>query len=174
MKRLLTALCFMLATTPLAFAQDKAKDADKKAPAATEKSAKGDESKASKEPSEKQKAQQARMRDCSEKAGDRKGDERKKYMSSCLKGEDPTKAEQPAKTAQQEKTGDLQQRGEGQGDEGRRPQEIHEGVSVQVAGFLPVTRAARGAHSCRALIAEPSRQRTDLLRLTGAPDRGHV
>ena len=105
MKRLLTALCFMLATTPLAFAQDKAKDADKKAPAATEKSAKGDESKASKEPSEKQKAQQARMRDCSEKAGDRKGDERKKYMSSCLKGEDPTKAEQPAKTAQQEKMG---------------------------------------------------------------------
>ena len=46
MKKLLTALCFMLATTPLAFAQEKAKDADKTAPAAAEKSAKGDEGKA--------------------------------------------------------------------------------------------------------------------------------
>ena len=84
MKKLLTALCFMFATTPLAFAQDKAQDADKKAPAATEKSAKGDEAKAKKEPSDKQKAQQARMRDCSEKAGERKGDDRKKFMSECL------------------------------------------------------------------------------------------
>ena len=28
------------------------------------------------------------MKDCSGKAGDRKGDDRKKFMSSCLKGED--------------------------------------------------------------------------------------
>ena len=32
MKQLITAVCFMLATAPLAFAQDKAKDAEKKAP----------------------------------------------------------------------------------------------------------------------------------------------
>jgi hypothetical protein len=99
MKQLIAALCFALAAMPLAFAQDKAKDTEKKAPAATEKSAK-----AKKEPTEKQKAQQERMRDCSDKAGDRKGDERKKFMSSCLKGEDPTKAGKSAKqTAQQEK-----------------------------------------------------------------------
>jgi len=39
-----------------------------------------------KEPTEKQKAQQERMKACNEKMGDRKGDERKKAMSSCLKG----------------------------------------------------------------------------------------
>ena len=39
-----------------------------------------------KEPSAAQKKQQARMKDCNEKAGDKKGDERKKFMSSCLKG----------------------------------------------------------------------------------------
>lgn len=44
--------------------------------------------KAKKEPSEKQKAQQERMKDCNAKMGDKKGEERKKAMSSCLKGED--------------------------------------------------------------------------------------
>ena len=68
MKLLITALCFAFATT--AFAQDK------------------------KEPSAKQKAQQERMKDCNAKAGDKKGDERKKFMSSCLKGGgEPTKAQ---------------------------------------------------------------------------------
>jgi len=42
-----------------------------------------------KEPSEKQKAQQERMKDCNAKMGEKKGDERKKAMSACLKGEDP-------------------------------------------------------------------------------------
>jgi hypothetical protein len=42
MKSLIAAVCFMLAAAPAAFAQDKAKDTDKKAPTATEKSAKGD------------------------------------------------------------------------------------------------------------------------------------
>lgn len=41
-----------------------------------------------KEPSEKQMAQQERMKACNEKMGERKGDERKKAMSACLKGED--------------------------------------------------------------------------------------
>ena len=40
-----------------------------------------------KQPSEAQKKQQARMKDCNAQAGDKKGDERKAYMSSCLKGE---------------------------------------------------------------------------------------
>ena len=38
-----------------------------------------------KEPSEAQKAQQQRMKDCNAKMGDKKGDERQKFMSSCLK-----------------------------------------------------------------------------------------
>jgi hypothetical protein len=99
------AVGLMLAASPLAFAQDKAKADEKKAaPAAT--APKAEEKKAAakeatkKEPTEKQKQQQARMKDCNEKAGkkDMKGDDRKKYMSACLKGEDPDK-----KMAQQEK-----------------------------------------------------------------------
>ena len=39
-----------------------------------------------KEPSEAQKAQQQRMADCNKKAEGKKGDERQKFMSSCLKG----------------------------------------------------------------------------------------
>ena len=65
MKLLIATLCLAFATTG-ALAQDK-KDAKK-------------------EPSAKQKAQQERMKDCNAKAGDKKGDERKKFMSSCLRG----------------------------------------------------------------------------------------
>ena len=44
--------------------------------------------------------QQQRMKDCNAQAGDKKGDERKAFMSSCLKGE----AAAPAKPmTQQEK-----------------------------------------------------------------------
>lgn len=41
-----------------------------------------------KEQSEKQKAQQSRMKDCNKQAADKKmkGDERKGFMSNCLKG----------------------------------------------------------------------------------------
>ena len=54
-----------------------------------------------KEPSAKQKAQQERMKDCNAKAGGKKGDERQKFMSSCLKDgkAEPT----PAQKAQQER-----------------------------------------------------------------------
>jgi hypothetical protein len=63
MKALISALCCLtLACSPAAFAQDK------------------------KEPSAAQKKQQERMKDCNEKASDKKGDERKAFMSSCLKG----------------------------------------------------------------------------------------
>lgn len=81
MKKLISAICFMVALSPLAYAQDKAKTDDKKAAPAAEKM--------KKEPTEKQKAQQERMKGCNDKATDKKGDERKKFMSSCLKGEDP-------------------------------------------------------------------------------------
>ena len=52
-----------------------------------------------KEPSAAQKKQQARMKDCNEKAGDKKGDARKSFMSACLKGEDA--APSAAQKAQQ-------------------------------------------------------------------------
>jgi hypothetical protein len=125
MRQFIAAVCFMLAAAPLALAQDKGKDAEKKAPMTAEKSAKGeaiknksDDKKSAasdksakrgdtkKEPSAKQKAQQVRMKDCSTRAGDRKGDVRKKFMSSCLKGEDMGKAAAKTsdkKTAQQDK-----------------------------------------------------------------------
>ena len=67
MKKLMAALSFaFLAASSAALAQDKAK----------------------KEPTEKQKAQQERMKACNQKAGDKKleGDARKSYLSSCLKG----------------------------------------------------------------------------------------
>jgi hypothetical protein len=64
-RKLIALMCFALLAAP-ALAQDKKK-----------------------EPSEKQKAQQERMKDCNAKMGEKKGDERKKAMSSCLKGEDP-------------------------------------------------------------------------------------
>ena len=46
--------------------------------------------------------QQQRMKDCNAQAGDKKGDERKAFMSTCLKGESP--AAEPVKPqTQQEK-----------------------------------------------------------------------
>ena len=76
-----TILCMAFAAVP-AMAQDKKK-----------------------EPSEKQKAQQARMKDCNDKAAEKKGDERKKFMSSCLKGETPGASSK--QQAQQQKMKDC-------------------------------------------------------------------
>jgi hypothetical protein len=64
-KFLIAAICLAFAATG-AVAQDK-KDAKK-------------------EPTAAQKRQQERMKACNDKAGDKKGDERKKFMSACLKG----------------------------------------------------------------------------------------
>jgi len=61
MRVLLAALSLSLAVLPAA-AQDK------------------------KEPSAAQKKQQERMKDCNARAEGKKGDERKQFMSSCLKG----------------------------------------------------------------------------------------
>lgn len=76
MKQLMAVMCFMLAAAPV-FAADKS---DSKAPVAASKSAK-------KEPSAKQKAQQDKMRSCSKEAKDKgmKGDQRKTFMSDCMK-----------------------------------------------------------------------------------------
>ena len=69
MKTLIAALALGLALSPAAFAQEK------------------------KAPSAAQKRQQERMKDCNEKAGDKKGAERKAFMSSCLKGDGPSAAQ---------------------------------------------------------------------------------
>jgi len=63
MRLVIAAVCLAFAATP-AYAQDK-KD---------------------KEPTAAQKKQQTRMKECNERAADKKGDERKKFMSACLKG----------------------------------------------------------------------------------------
>ena len=66
MKGLSTVLfCTLLAVAPIAYGQDKGKA-----------------------PTEAQKKQQERMNACNKQAGDKKlkGDERKKFMSECLKG----------------------------------------------------------------------------------------
>jgi hypothetical protein len=52
-----------------------------------------------KAPSEAQKKQQERMKSCNDKAAGKKGDERKAFMSSCLKGEDGKMTAQQSKMA---------------------------------------------------------------------------
>jgi len=59
-------------------------------------------------------AQQERMKDCNARAGDKKGDERKAFMSACLSGKEPP----AAKMTQQEKMKDCNVKaGEKKGDE---------------------------------------------------------
>ena len=67
MRKLAIAVCLLLAFSPFALAQDK-KDAKK-------------------EPTAAQKKQQSRMKACNKQASDKKmkGDDRKKFMSDCLK-----------------------------------------------------------------------------------------
>ena len=81
MKLFIATLCLAFATTG-AFAQDKKE--------------------AKKEPSAAQKKQQERMKDCNAKADGKKGDERQKFMSSCLKGGSGAEPS-PAQKAQQER-----------------------------------------------------------------------
>jgi hypothetical protein len=94
MKGLIPALCFaLLAASPFALAQEK------------------------KEPTAAQKKQQERMKECNTKAGERKGDDRKKFMSDCLKGDQPTAAQ----TKQQERMKDCnKQAGDKKGDERKK------------------------------------------------------
>ena len=70
------------------------------------------DAKSDKEPT----AQQMRMKECNQKAGEMKGDERKKFMSACLSGKQP-----PAKMTQQEKMKVCNQKaGEMKGDERKK------------------------------------------------------
>jgi psiF repeat-containing protein len=101
LKKLIAVVCFMLATSPLALAQEKGKAEATKAAPPAEKSDKAKaeatkaapapekSAKAKKEPSEKQKAQQDKMKSCSKEASDKKmkGDERKSFMSTCMKAD---------------------------------------------------------------------------------------
>src|SRR4029078_3475995 len=48
---------------------------------------------AKKEPTAAQKKQQERMKNCNAKAEGKKGDERKKFMSECLKDDGPSAAQ---------------------------------------------------------------------------------
>ena len=90
MKGLLAVLwCALLVAAPVALAQDKGK---------------------SKAPSEAQKKQQERMSACNKEAGEKKlkGEERKKFMTSCLKGGgSQAKAPSPKQKAQQDRMGDC-------------------------------------------------------------------
>ena len=86
MNKLIAGLCcLMLMASPLALAQDKAK----------------------KEPSEAQKKQQERMKECNAKAGDRKGDDRKTFMSACLGGKETAKGPSDAQKKQQQRMADC-------------------------------------------------------------------
>ena len=71
-----------------------------------------------KEPSEAQKAQQERMKACNSKAEGKKGDERKAFMSSCLKGEDASAS--PKQKAQQQKMADCNKKAEGKKGDDRK------------------------------------------------------
>jgi len=96
MKQLIVGLCFAVAAIPYTFAQETRRESDRKDPAVAEKTTRHDargsddakagsgEKSGKREPTEQQKATETRMKGCAAKAGDRKGDERKKFMSECL------------------------------------------------------------------------------------------
>jgi hypothetical protein len=80
--RIAAVMCLALAGAPFAFAQGNAAGNQGGATAAAAKAT------TKNAPTEKQKRHQARMRDCSARASadSLKGDARKKFMSTCLKG----------------------------------------------------------------------------------------
>mgnify|MGYP000732865784 CR=1 FL=1 len=92
----------------------------KKAAASAEKKAAPAAEKAKKEPSEAQKKQQERMKDCNGKAEGKSGDDRKKFMSSCLKGEDGKKEPSAAQKKQQDRMKDCNAKAEGKAGDDRK------------------------------------------------------
>lgn len=82
MRELIAVLCLVLATSPFAVAQERGKS-DVDTAVKAEKRVK-----TRKPPTEKQLAHRQKMKDCSRKAGDQKlkGNERKHFMKTCLKG----------------------------------------------------------------------------------------
>ena len=69
-----------------------------------------------KEPSAAQKKQQERMKDCNAKAEGKKGDDRKKFMSECLKDPGPSQAQKK----QQERMKDCNAKAEGMKGDDRK------------------------------------------------------
>lgn len=111
MRQLIIAMFCALFALSSVHAQDKA-ESKKTAPAAE---------KAKREPSEAQKKQQQRMKDCNVKAEGKSGDDRKGFMSSCLKGEEPGKKEpSAAQKKQQERMKDCNTKAEGKSGEDRK------------------------------------------------------
>jgi hypothetical protein len=104
MKALVALLCCFSLAAP-AYAQDK------------------------KEQSPAQKKQQARMKDCNQQVGERKGDERKKFMSSCLKGDTTAKGEKM--TEQQSRMRDCNRQA---GDKGLKGDERKKFMSSCLKG----------------------------------------
>ena len=85
------ALAGALAFAPAAFAQDKSKAATPATPAtAATPAAPSSAAAQTKAPN----SQQERMKMCNEKATGQSGDDRKKFMSSCLSGEEPRMSQQ--------------------------------------------------------------------------------
>ena len=120
MKKLFTVLfCMTLAAAPLVLAQDKAK---------------------AKAPTEAQKKQQERMKACNDKAGDRKGEDRKKFMSSCLKGQ--SAGASPAQKAQQDRMKDCNAHPRGAGDD-RAAARIRQRAAAEQSGRLQETHRIR-------------------------------
>ena len=79
-----------------------------------------DKKEAKREMSPAQKVQVERMKECNVKAKDMKGQERQKYMSSCLKGE-MEKGGPKAMSSQQEKMKDCNAKAKGmKGDERKK------------------------------------------------------
>jgi Ni/Co efflux regulator RcnB len=104
---LITALITAFFLTTSAFAQDKATT--------------------KREPSEKQKAQQERMKDCNAKAGDKKGEDRKGFMSSCLAGKEATPTATPAQQAQRDKMASCNKEASGKNLKGKERQTFMSG-----------------------------------------------
>lgn len=105
MNKLILAAATSLLAANLALAQTAAPAATEKkpaaaAPAAEKKTTAAAPAAGKKAPSEKQLKQQERMKACNKDAGDKKlkGADRKKFMSECLKADQPAEAK-PAEAA---------------------------------------------------------------------------
>jgi Ni/Co efflux regulator RcnB len=101
MKTCIAAIALIFASLPAAAAQPAAQDSGKEA----------------RQPTAKQQAQRDRMKSCNAKAGERKADDRRKFMADCL-SEDGGAAKKP--TAQQQRMKDCNREASGKklkGDE---------------------------------------------------------
>jgi len=103
MKSMTALVCALsLALSTAALAQDKSKaaaPATPAAPAATAPAAAAPAKAAAAEAPKTTNSQQDRMKECNKRAEGQKGDERKKFMSSCLSGDAPKMTQQEKMTS---------------------------------------------------------------------------